>query len=119
MPSTGTTGAVAKKLHRHWLGIEQDPTYVDLAQQRIEAVAPETYTDDIYTFPSKRDLPRVPFGKLLERGFTSSEISGILSISHRLVDSYIDIVGEHHPEVLADNGHHQASSLAMGHMSQM
>lgn len=57
--------------------------------------------------------------KLLERGFTSSEISGILSINHRLVDSYIDIVGEHHPEVLADNGHHQASSLAMGHMSQM
>lgn len=64
---TGTTGAVAKKLHRRWIGIEQDPLYVDIAQQRLDAVAPETYTEEIYTFPSKRDLPRVPFGKLLER----------------------------------------------------
>jgi len=65
---TGTTGAVAKKLHRHWVGIEQDADYVALARHRLDTVEPETYAEEIYTFPGKRDLPRVPFGRLLERG---------------------------------------------------
>ena len=29
---TGTTGAVAKKLRRHWVGIERDERYIDVAQ---------------------------------------------------------------------------------------
>lgn len=40
--------------------------------------------------------------KLLERGFTTSEIAGILSLSRRLVDSYLQLVQEHHPELLED-----------------
>jgi modification methylase len=32
---TGTTGAVARTLHRHWIGIERDPGYADLARARI------------------------------------------------------------------------------------
>ena len=32
---TGTTGAVAKKLHRHWIGIERDEEYVRVAAERI------------------------------------------------------------------------------------
>lgn len=65
---TGTTGAVAKKLHRHWLGIEQDKVYVKIAQERVAAVQPEDYQPEVYSFPSKRERPRIPFGTLLERG---------------------------------------------------
>jgi hypothetical protein len=45
--------------------------------------------------------------KLLERGFAPIEISGILSISRRLVRAYIEIVNEHHPDILAGNPHTQ------------
>ncbi len=38
--------------------------------------------------------------KLLERGFTPTEISGILSIGKRLVNSYLDIVHDHHPSLV-------------------
>ena len=63
---TGTTGAVAKKLRRHWIGIEKDANYVSLARQRIEGVDAGLFPDQIYVFPSRRDRPRVAFGKLLE-----------------------------------------------------
>ena len=43
--------------------------------------------------------------KLLDGGFAPDEISGILSLSQRLVGSYVEIVKEHHPEVLAANPH--------------
>ena len=66
---TGTTGAVAKKLHRHWIGIERDPTYVQVAQQRIDAVAVEPYSAAVFEFPTRRSRPRVPFGALLEHGW--------------------------------------------------
>lgn len=35
---TGTTGAVAKKLGRHFIGIERDSGYIEHAQRRIESV---------------------------------------------------------------------------------
>ena len=65
---TGTTGAVARKLHRHWIGIERDPDYVQVAAARIAAVEPDPYFDQVYAFPDKRALPRIPFGALLEHG---------------------------------------------------
>ena len=63
---SGTTGAVARKLGRHWIGVERDPDYVQLSRRRIEAVEPSP--PDALTFRSKRQSPRVPFGALLERG---------------------------------------------------
>jgi modification methylase len=64
---TGTTGAVARKLGRHWIGIERDPGYIAEAEARIAAIsAPRE--PDIVTTPSKRDAPRIPFGWLVERG---------------------------------------------------
>lgn len=45
--------------------------------------------------------------KLLEHGFAPAEVSGILQISVRLVKAYIDIIREHHPDVLARNPHMQ------------
>jgi DNA modification methylase len=65
---TGTTGAVAKMLHRHWIGIERDPRYIEVAQKRIDAVEPPPYEEALYTTRTKRDAPRVPFGNLLEAG---------------------------------------------------
>ncbi|HKP54153.1 MAG TPA: DNA methyltransferase [Chloroflexia bacterium] len=65
---TGTTGVVAKRLHRHWIGIERDPRYIKVAQERIDAVIPSPFDEMLYTTKSKRDAPRIPFGNLLEAG---------------------------------------------------
>ena len=64
---SGTTGAVAKGLGRRWLGIERDPAYVRLAEDRIAAVA-VALAPDLLATPSPREAPRVPFGWLLEHG---------------------------------------------------
>jgi modification methylase len=64
---TGTTGAVAKRLGRDFIGIDADPGYVDLAAKRIAAVQPLDQ-EDLAVTPSKRSLPRIPFGWLVERG---------------------------------------------------
>ncbi len=65
---TGTTGAVAKKLGRAFIGIERDPDYAAAAEERIGKVKP---LDDqaLETQPSKRSQPRVPFGTIIELGF--------------------------------------------------
>jgi DNA modification methylase len=65
---TGTTGAVAKKLQRRWIGIEREAAYVTLARERIEAVDPGMFEESTYVFPSRRDRPRVAFGSLVESG---------------------------------------------------
>jgi len=63
---SGTTGAVAKKLGRHWIGIERDKKYVKVAQKRIDAVK-ESDLDAIKVEKPKQ--ARVPFGALLESGY--------------------------------------------------
>ncbi|MFN4090622.1 MAG: site-specific DNA-methyltransferase [Alphaproteobacteria bacterium] len=64
---SGTTGAVAKRLGRRWIGIEQDPDYARIAEARIAAVEPDAEPELLAT-ESKRDAPRIPFGSLIERG---------------------------------------------------
>jgi modification methylase len=64
---TGTTGAVAKKLGRHFIGIEREPAYVEAAQRRIDAT-PEASGAVLKVFEGKRAEPRVPFGSLIEAG---------------------------------------------------
>ena len=67
---TGTTGAVAKQLHRHWIGVEQEKKYISLAQERIDKVIPifpEPGIDDIFDVSDKKRLaPRVGFANLIE-----------------------------------------------------
>jgi hypothetical protein len=63
---TGTTGAVAKRLGRHWIGIERDETYVCVARERIAAVEP--VPPGALEIPNPRRQARVPFGRLLENG---------------------------------------------------
>lgn len=41
--------------------------------------------------------------KLLERGFAPIEISGILAIGERLVNTYVAIIHGHHPGIVASN----------------
>ncbi len=66
---TGTTGAVAKKLRRRWLGIEKEKKYVALARERLATITPTFIEDDsLYAVPEKRAARRVPFGSLLEHG---------------------------------------------------
>ena len=62
---TGTTGAVAKRLGRKFIGIERDADYARAAAERIEKVRPFGL-DAIETLPSKRTEPRIPFGQILE-----------------------------------------------------
>ena len=65
---TGTTGAVAKKLHRHWIGIEREPAYVGVAQARIDAITPSPLEETVFATENRRNQTRIPFGALLEHG---------------------------------------------------
>jgi modification methylase len=62
---TGTTGAVAKRLGRHFVGIERDPAYVKAAAERIATVQP--LPAELLMQPiAKREEPRVAFASLVE-----------------------------------------------------
>ena len=64
---TGTTGAVAKQLNRHFIGIEREATYRSVAEARIKAVIP--LDPDLLRQPAaKREEPRVAFASLVEAG---------------------------------------------------
>lgn len=65
---TGTTGAVAKRLHRHWIGIDRDSDYVKMAQARIEEVVPTEFEQDLYVTEEPRNRKRIPFAYLVESG---------------------------------------------------
>ncbi|MFQ5955293.1 MAG: site-specific DNA-methyltransferase [Kiloniellales bacterium] len=64
---TGTTGAVAKRLGRRFVGIEREPAYAALARARLAKVRADPDRRLVET-PSKRERPRIPFGWLVERG---------------------------------------------------
>ncbi|MBF0306234.1 MAG: site-specific DNA-methyltransferase [Alphaproteobacteria bacterium] len=64
---TGTTGAVAKKLGRKWIGIERDPDYAAAARERIAKLREGDDLSALET-PTRRAEPRIPFGTVLERG---------------------------------------------------
>jgi site-specific DNA-methyltransferase (adenine-specific) len=66
---TGTTGAVARRLHRRWIGIERDPFYVEVATNRINAIQPEPFVPGVFDVTDKkRAAPRIEFARLLEHG---------------------------------------------------
>lgn len=64
---TGTTGAVARRLGRKWIGIEREPDYVRAAEARIASTLPLDESA-IQVVPDKRSQPRVAFGVLVEFG---------------------------------------------------
>ena len=86
---TGTTGAVAKRLRRRFIGIERDETYVKVARERIAAVEPLSL-DAAEITRGKRSEPRIPFGALIEQGLLKP---GDILVSHD---------GKHSAKVRAD-----------------
>ncbi|MDG5489425.1 DNA methyltransferase [Sphingomonas sp. BGYR3] len=64
---TGTTGAVARRLGRKFIGIERDATYVEAAQARIDAALPLDESA-LKSMKSAVKPPRVAFGLLIENG---------------------------------------------------
>ncbi|GGD31178.1 site-specific DNA-methyltransferase [Croceicoccus pelagius] len=65
---TGTTGAVAKRLGRDWIGCEREGNYREAALERIEMALPLDESA-LKTMQSKRQAPRVAFGSLVENGY--------------------------------------------------
>ena len=79
---TGTTGAVARRLGRHYVGLERDRTYAALARKRVAEVTPLA-AEDVTPTVGKRQEPRIPFGVLIEAGLLRpgtvlSDLSGRL-----------------------------------------
>ena len=66
---SGTTGAVAKKLGRNYHGIELDPGYIEVAEERIRHLPPCRLDKTELVTPSKRTAPRVGFAQLIESRF--------------------------------------------------
>jgi len=64
---TGTTGAVAKRLGRHFVGVEREQAYIDAARERIEAVRPMD-RPELELVHGKRAEPRVAFVSLIDAG---------------------------------------------------
>lgn len=63
---TGTTGAVAKRLRRNWIGIERETNYIELAQARIAQVTPPLVPDELLPPPLDAPKLKIPFAMLLE-----------------------------------------------------
>jgi modification methylase len=64
---TGTTGAVAKRLGREWIGCEREPAYREVATKRIEKELPLDESA-LATMASPRTQPKVAFGAVVEAG---------------------------------------------------
>ncbi len=71
---TGTTGAVARRLGRRWIGIERESEYVKIARERIDSTLPLDESA-MRTVRDKRDQPRVAFGLLVETGMVPAGTS--------------------------------------------
>lgn len=65
---TGTTGAVAKRLGRQWIGIEREPDYIEVAEQRIADALPLDESA-LTIMQTARQQPKVAFGTLVETGY--------------------------------------------------
>ena len=70
---SGTTGAVARRLRRRFIGIEREADYAKAAQKRIAAIEPLA-EGTLATFMTAREAPRVPFAALIERGLVTPGI---------------------------------------------
>jgi modification methylase len=68
---TGTSGAVAKRLGRRFIGIEREQGYASAAEKRLAATEPLP-APSLAPFMTAREAPRVPFAALLERGLVSA-----------------------------------------------
>ena len=106
---TGTTGAVAKRLGRRWIGIERDTDYAKAARERIAKVRPLPQSS-LETQRSKRAEPRVPFGTIVELG--------ILEPGAMLLDARARIRAEVKADGTLAHGGNQGSIHRLGALVQ-
>ena len=64
---TGTTGAVARRLGRQWIGIERETRYIRVARERIDSTL-ELDESAMKVMASRATQPKLPFGTLVESG---------------------------------------------------
>lgn len=64
---SGTTGAVAKRLGRDFIGFEREPFYVEVANNRIDKIT--SIDKNLLEYKIEKKKPKVPFGSLIEKGF--------------------------------------------------
>jgi modification methylase len=86
---SGTTGAVARRLRRNFVGVERDHGYAAAARRRIDAVVPLAQ-DVLAPMPTRRSEPRVAFASVVEAGLV------------RAGEILVDPKGRHHALVRAD-----------------
>jgi modification methylase len=86
---SGTTGAVAQRLRRRFIGIERDAKYAAAAKRRIARVEPLP-EPALAAFMTAREAPRVAFTTLIERGLVTPGIN------------LVDAKGRHRALVRAD-----------------
>jgi site-specific DNA-methyltransferase (adenine-specific) len=66
---TGTTGAMAKLLHRRWIGIERQEDYIQVAESRLNGIEPESFDEETFDVRDRRRKEkRIPFATLLSEG---------------------------------------------------
>jgi site-specific DNA-methyltransferase (adenine-specific) len=91
---TGTTGAVAKLLGRHYIGLEKEAKYIDVAKKRIAKV--KTEKSDLYDLAYEVKPPRVSTKQLIESDF--------LSVGEKLYDKKDTFVGKLTDKGYVDDG---------------
>ncbi len=112
---TGTTGAVAKRLNRNFIGFERDKTYTKGALARIAAVEPLP-EESLAPFVTAREAPRVPFTALIERGMIKPGVT--LTDSKQRVkatvraDGAISLAGEKNSNTVGSI--HRMGAVAQG-----
>ena len=93
---TGTTGAVARRLGREWVGIERESRYIKVARERIASTLPLDESA-MRVMKSPRTAVKVPFGSLIESGLIAP--GAILTDARRrwraqvLADGTLEIAG--------------------------
>ena len=60
------------KLNRHYIGIEREPGYIEVARKRIAAVQPISGGDAVLVTPTARNKPRVRFSQILDTQYLSA-----------------------------------------------
>ena len=94
---TGTTGAVARRLGRQWIGIERETRYIKVARERIDSTL-ALDESAMKTMASGRSQPKVPFGALVETGMIAP--GALLTDARRrwqarvLADASLDLGGD-------------------------
>ena len=107
---TGTTGAVAKRLGRNYIGLERETKYIEIAEKRIEKVKLESNLLSNLSLETKP--PRVKILKLIE--------TGVLSVGQKLFDKKGTLIGTLTAEGHVDDGTNVLSihKMAAKHLRQ-